>query len=49
MSAAKTELTHVEEKHTSNMGSPEASEAGEVSALLSPSEEKRLLRKIDIQ
>lgn len=49
MSATKEDTVHIEEKHTYNMGAPEASERGDESVLLSPAAEKRLLRKIDFQ
>lgn len=49
MSGTKAELVRVEEKTAYNMGGPETPEVGQVDALLSPAEEKQLLRKIDFQ
>ena len=51
MSSTKSQVNYLDEKPTSTMGGAEASEAsagGEASMLLSPMEERRLVRKIDL-
>lgn len=49
MSGTQAELTCLGEKNAYEMAQPEVVESGQVEILLSAAEEKRLLRKIDLQ